>query len=65
MRVQTSDVYVSFLPKYQLALDRPMADILQGIGREQHPGKLYETLYVTGEDEQGNDVLPPFIQYSL
>jgi hypothetical protein len=42
-----------------------MDRIFEEIGRPCHPGKLYEILYVTGEDEQGQDILPPCIQYRL
>lgn len=65
MRIHHSDVYVSFLEKSKNSLPRQMNEILQSIGREFYPGKLYEILHVTGEDEMGNDILPPFIQYRL
>lgn len=65
MRIQSTDVYVSFLPKYQTILDKKMNDVLTEIGRENYPGKLYEILYITGEDDEGRDILPPFVQYII
>lgn len=65
MRIQSTDVYVSFLPKYQTILDKKMNDVLTEIGREYYPGKLYEILYITGEDDEGRDILPPFVQYII
>ena len=61
MRIQTTDVYVSFLPKYQAILDKQMNQVLADIGREDYKGKLYEILYITGEDDEGRDILPPFV----
>lgn len=65
MRIQSSDVYVSFLPKLKQNEEKQMEQILKEIGRENYKGKLYEILYVTGEDSEGVDILPPFIQYRL
>lgn len=42
-----------------------MSQILEDIGRPVYKGKKYEILHVTGEDNEGNDILPPFIQYIL
>ena len=42
-----------------------MDDIFEEIGRGKTQGKLYEVLYISGEDSEGQDIVAPFIQYHL
>lgn len=40
-----------------------MEDILNEIGKKCYPGKKYEILNIAGEDDEGNDIYSPFLQY--
>lgn len=42
-----------------------MNDILEEIGRKNYEGKRYEVLNIAGEDDDGNDIYSPFLQYHL
>lgn len=56
---------MGFIPKYRKRLDQKMDDLLEMIGRTFYEGKLYEVLEVSGEDDEGLDVLSPMIKYYL
>jgi hypothetical protein len=59
------EIYISFIPKFKNRLDKHMDEILEEIGKPYYPGKLYEVLLISGEDENGEDVVSPFILYKL
>jgi hypothetical protein len=59
------EIYMGFLPKYKPRLEWKMDDLFELIGRTFHEEKLYEMLEVSGEDEEGVDVLAPMIKYYL
>lgn len=40
-------------------------DILEELGRKRCPGKKYEVLNCSGEDDEGTDIYCPFILYHL
>lgn len=59
------EVYIGFIPKYRKRLEQKMDNIFEEIGKSYYEGKLYEVLYVSGEDSEGQDIVAPFIQYHL
>lgn len=50
MSCNNVEVYIGFLPKFKKRLEQTMSEIFDEIGKTYYEGKLYEALYVSGED---------------
>lgn len=42
-----------------------MDDIFEEIGRKKYPGKKYEILNISGEDDAGEDIYSPYLLYHM